>query len=135
MNEDLGLVEFAGPGPLREQLIAAIRSGRKTATSSLVRQYEVAGEPLPVAGQRGVVVDSAGQPQFIIQTVDVQIVPLCEVPLAHAVDEGEDYESVDDWRTGHLAFWRSDELRSALGAEFVIADDTPVVLERFTVVR
>jgi len=135
MREDVQVVEFADPGPLREQLIAAIRSGRKTATSSLVRQYEVAGEPLPVAGQRGVVVDSVGQPQFTIRTVDVQIVPLCEVPLVHAVAEGEGYESVDDWRTGHLVFWQSDELRAALGAGFVIGDDTPVVLERFSVVR
>ena len=34
--EDLPLAEFAFPGPLRDQLVAAILSGAKTTTTGLV---------------------------------------------------------------------------------------------------
>lgn len=133
--DGLAVIEFATPGPLRDRLVAAIRSGRKTATSSLLRQYEVEGAPLPAVGDRGRVVDSAGRPQFIIETTGVQVVRLGEVPLEHAIAEGEGYASVDDWRDAHTAFWRGNEMGAALGARFVIDDDTPVVLERFSLIH
>jgi len=41
MRDYLPVVELAFPGPLRDQLVAAIRSGAKTTTSSLFRQYGV----------------------------------------------------------------------------------------------
>jgi len=127
------VVEFAFPGPLRDALIAAIRSGDKTATSALLRGYEVDGESLPVVGARGVVVDSHGEPAFWIETTGVRVVPLGEVPLAHALAEGEGYASVAEWRDGHVRFWESAEVRAELGEDFVIDDATPVVLESFRV--
>ena len=45
--EDLPLAEFAFPGPLRDQLVAAILSGAKTTTTGLVADYEHEGESLP----------------------------------------------------------------------------------------
>lgn len=134
---DLPVVEFAFPGPLRDQIIEAIGSGLKTATSSLVREYEVGDEALPAVGDRGTVIDSNEAPLFVIETVDVQIVPLRDVPLTHAIAEGEGYDSVDEWRTGHLRFWGSPEMRSELGETLVLVidDATLVVLESFTVAR
>ncbi|OZD32423.1 RNA-binding protein [Rhodococcus sp. 06-1477-1B] len=131
MDPDLSPIEFAFPGALRDRIIAAIRSGTKTATSSLLREYELAGDPLPAVGDRGAVVDSNGEPVFAIETVGVETVPLRDVPLAHALAEGEGYASVADWRRGHLRFWTSDAMREELGAGFRIDDDTVVVLERF----
>ena len=43
----LSVGEFAFPGPLRDQLVAAILSGAKTTTSGLLTGYERDGEPLP----------------------------------------------------------------------------------------
>lgn len=131
MDPDLSPIEFAFPGALRDRIIAAIRSGTKTATSSLLREYELAGDPLPAVGDRGAVVDSNGEPVFAIEAVGVETVPLRDVPLAHALAEGEGYASVADWRRGHLRFWTSDAMREELGARFRIDDDTVVVLERF----
>lgn len=131
MDPDLSPIEFAFPGALRDRIIAAIRSGTKTATSSLLREYELAGDPLPAVGDRGAVVDSNGEPVFAIETVGVETAPLRDVPLAHALAEGEGYASVADWRRGHLRFWTSDAMREELGAGFRIDDDTVVVLERF----
>ncbi|WP_178945264.1 ASCH domain-containing protein [Kocuria sp. TGY1127_2] len=135
MCTDLPLVEFASPGPLRDQLIAAIRTGAKSTTSSLVREYDVGGEPLPVAGQQGVVIDSEGHKLFVIETTEVKIAPFRDVPLEHAIGEGEGYETVAQWREGHAAYWNSDEVSSVLGKDFIIDDSTPVVMERFHVVR
>ncbi|GAA1113286.1 ASCH domain-containing protein [Arthrobacter flavus] len=128
-------VEFAFPGALRDYLLAAIRSGTKTATASLAREYEVGGEPLPVTGQRGTVIDSDGNGSFIIETSEVQIVRLDDVPLDHALAEGEGYESVAEWRAGHTQFWTSVAMRTELGDEFVLTGASLVVLERFIVVR
>src|SRR2546430_625358 len=58
--DDLPVAEFGFPGPLRDQLVAAILSGEKTTTSGLVADYEHENEPLPDPGLRQVVVDSAG---------------------------------------------------------------------------
>lgn len=97
-SEELPVAEFAFPGPLRDQLVAAILAGRKTTTSGLAADYELQGEPLPRPGLRQVVVDSAGDPVAVIETTAVRVVRLADVDLAHALGEGEGYASVAEWR-------------------------------------
>lgn len=80
----LRVEEFAFPGPLRDELVAAVLSGAKTSTTGLLAEYEHEGEPLPRAGARGAVVDSAGQVVAVTETTDVRVVPLGEVGLQHA---------------------------------------------------
>jgi uncharacterized protein YhfF len=131
-SADLPIAEFAFPGPLRDQLVAAIVAGDKTTTTGLVADYEHENEPLPRPGSRQVVVDSAGNPVTVIETTAVRVMRLGEVDLAHALGEGEGYWSVADWRAGHERFWHSAELRSALGdPEFTVSDDTLVVAQTF----
>ncbi|MFE2108802.1 ASCH domain-containing protein [Kitasatospora sp. NPDC059463] len=127
--------EFAFPGPLRDRLVAAVLSGAKTSTTGLLTEYEREGEPLPVAGSRGAVADSDGRIVAVIETTEVRVVPLGEVDLRHALDEGEGYASVAEWRAGHERFWHGPELRAALGdPAFTVDDGTPVVLERLRLV-
>jgi uncharacterized protein YhfF len=134
MNERLPTIEFAFPGPLRDRLVSAIRSGAKTATSSLLHEYEISTEPLPAVGDRGAVVDSNGERVAVIETIAVRVVPLGDVPLNHALAEGEGHVSVSDWRAGHVGFWTSDAMRAELGNDFVLSDLSPVVLERFVLI-
>ncbi|MDZ7928970.1 ASCH domain-containing protein [Rhodococcus sp. NPDC076796] len=130
---DLPIVEFAYPGPLRDALVAAVLSGEKTSTASLLAQY--VDEELPRVGERGAVVDSTGVVVGIIETAAVDIVALKDVSLRHALDEGEGYIDVAQWRAGHERFWQSAEVREELGdPHFTVNDDTQVVLERFTLV-
>jgi uncharacterized protein YhfF len=130
--DDLPLIEFAFPGPSRDKLVAAIVSGRKTSTSSLVLEYEREGEPLPEAGQRFAVVDSAGQRVAAIELTQVRAVRLAEVDLQHALDEGEGDETVAQWRAGHERFWHSAAVREELGDPgFTVNDDTLVLAQRF----
>jgi uncharacterized protein YhfF len=127
--------EFAFPGPLRDQLVAAILNGSKTATTGLLVEYEVDSAPLPKIGQRSVVVDSDDQPVALIETTGVRVVVLAEADDAHAVDEGEGYTTVAQWRTAHERFWHSSQMRSILGdATFTVDDTTMVILERFRLV-
>ncbi|SOB84783.1 ASCH domain-containing protein [Streptomyces sp. 1331.2] len=127
--------EFAFPGPLRDQLVAAILSGAKTSTTGLVADYEHEGEPLPRAGERAAVLDSDGRRVAVIETTDVRVVPLAEVDLQHALDEGEGDDSVAEWRATHERFWRSPELLAALDdPDFTVDDSTPLVLQRFRLV-
>jgi len=133
---DLPKAQFAFPGPLRDRLVAAILTGAKTSTSGLLREYEHEDEPLPVAGDRSVLVDSADRPCAVLETTEVRVVPLAEVDLAHAVDEGEGFTDVAGWRRAHIDFWQSAPMRAALGDEtFTVDDRTMVVAERFRVVQ
>jgi uncharacterized protein YhfF len=128
-------VEFAFPGPLRDQLVAAILNGSKTSTTGLVVDYEHEGEPLPEVGSRAVVIDSQDRPVAVIEVTSVRVVPLAQVDLAHVVDEGEGDTSVAEWRAGHEQFWHSEEMRAALEApEFTVDDATLAVLERFRLI-
>ncbi|SCK51067.1 ASCH domain-containing protein [Streptomyces sp. WMMB 322] len=135
-HASLPRVEFGFPGPLREELVAAVLQGRKTATTSLLREYRHDGEPLPEAGSRAVVIDSAATPVGVVEITDVRVVALSEVDLAHARDEGEGHESLASWRSAHEEFWHSPEMRTALGdPEFTVDDATEVVLERFRLIE
>ncbi len=135
MTEDLPAFEFAFPGPLRDQLVAAVLDGSKTTTTGLLQDYEIDGEPLPVAGSRAAVIDSAGRPVAVIEVTGVRISRLGDVDLRHAVDEGEGDDSVASWRAGHESFWHGTDYRGWLGdPDFTVDDDTPAVLQRFRVV-
>jgi uncharacterized protein YhfF len=133
--DDLPAAEFGFPGPLRDLLVAAILSAAKTSTSSLVLGYQRENEPLPAVGQRSAVLDSAGRRVAVIETTEVRVVRLADVDLQHALDEGEGYESVEQWRSGHERFWHSDEVRAEMGdPDFTVNDDTLVVAERFRLI-
>ena len=134
--DDLPVAEFAFPGPLRDQLVAAILAGEKTTTTGLVADYEHENDPLPTPGLRQVVVDSAGRGVAVIETTAVQVIRLADVGLDHALGEGEGFTSVAQWRAGHEQFWHSAEMRKALGdPAFTVGDDTLVVVEEFRLIQ
>lgn len=131
----LSVGEFAFPGPLRDQLVAAIVAGAKTTTTGLLADYELDAEPLPRPGDRQVVIDSAGIPVALIEIADVRVVGIGDIGLSHAAGEGEGYASVAEWRSGHERFWHSPEYRRYRGdPAFTVNDGTLAVAQRFRVV-
>lgn len=128
--------ELAFPGPLRDRLVGAVLSGAKTATTGLLAAYEAEGEALPEAGDRAALLDSRGRRVAVIEITAVRVLPLREIDLRHAVDEGEGHETVAGWREGHEAFWHGEAMREVLGDPgFTVDDDALVVAERFRVVE
>lgn len=129
---------FAFPGPLRDELTAFALAGTKTTTAGLLAEMEADGEALPVPETREVLIDSDDRPVAVIETVDSRIVRLAEVDDRHAIDEGEGYADAAEFRVAHERFWNGylDDLRTTLGdPDFVLDDDTLVVLQRFRVVE
>src|SRR5215469_4907522 len=133
--QDLRTAEFGFPGPLRDQLVAAILAGSKTTTSGLVEWYDHDAESLPSVGERQAVIDSAGNVVAVIETTALRIIRLADVDLPHALGEAEGFTSVAEWRADHERFWRSAETRAAIGdPDFTVHDDTLVVAEAFRLV-
>ncbi len=111
---------------LRRRLVEAVLDGRKTATAGLREDHEpFTDEPLARPGDRFLLLDVDDRPVAIVETTEVRIVPAGEIDLAFAVDEGEGFESVADWRAAHERFWADRE----------ISDETLIVAERFRLVE
>jgi uncharacterized protein YhfF len=134
--DDLPRAEFGFPGPLRDRLVAAILSGVKTSTTDLMLDYEREEEPLPEVGQRSAVVDSDDRRVAVIELTEVRVVRLADVDLQHAIDEGEGFESLAQWRAAHEIFWHGAQMRESLGDPgFTVDDDTLLVALRFRLVQ
>jgi uncharacterized protein YhfF len=131
--------EFGFPGtPLREQLVAAVLRGDKTATAGLLVDHERDGDPVPAVGERYAVVDNEGRDIAVIEITEVRVLPVGETDLQFARDEGEGFESVAEWREAHDRFWRSyaDEIRDYLGdPDWDVTDETQYIAERFRLVE
>jgi uncharacterized protein YhfF len=111
---------------LRRNLVGAVLRGEKTATAGLRSDYAPhTDEPLPEPGQRFALLDFDNQRVAVVETTEVRIVPAGEIDLEFARDEGEGFETVEDWRSAHERFW----------AEHEIDDDTLIVAERFRLVE
>ena len=136
MYDDLPVSEFAFPGPLRDKLVAAILSGEKTSTTGLYEEYVRTGEQLTLVGERSAVLDSVGDRVAVIEATEVVVRRVGDVDLAFAIEEGEGFETVAQWREAHVRFFESADLAAILGdPPVVVDDDTLVVCERFRLVE
>ena len=97
--------------------------GDKTATAGLRSDYEP-NEPLPRIGDRSVLLGFDDEPVAVVETTEVRVVRAGDVDLAFALDEGERFETVADWRRAHENFWTDRK----------IDDETLIVAERFILV-
>lgn len=112
--------------PLRRALVEAVLRGEKTATAGLAADHAPhTDEPLPQPGDRWLLLGYDDEPVGVVETTEVRVVRAADVDLPFARDEGEGFESVADWRRAHERFW----------ADRGIDDDTPIVAERFRLLR
>jgi uncharacterized protein YhfF len=128
--------ELGTPGPMRDRLVAAVLRGEKTATSSLLAQYQEDGERLPRPGDRLVMVASDEQPVAVVEIIEVTVIALGDASLQLALDEGEGFRSVAQWRSAHERFWINEVKPELEDPEaLVVGDETEVVVERFCVLE
>jgi molybdenum cofactor guanylyltransferase len=113
---------FGSDPEMLTELGLLVRDGPKRATASLKSAYEP-GEPLPVVGELGVILDGAGVPLCVIRVTDVEIRRFGDVDEEFAWTEAEGDRSLAYWRQAHIEFFASH------GAD--VTDDDEVVLERF----
>ncbi len=112
-------------GTTADELAELTRTGVKTGTCSAYEGYKDEQEPLPVAGEYSVVLNSTGEATCIIRTTQVYIVPFSEITEAHAIREGDG--SLENWRAIHKEFFTK-ELQSK-GLAF--SESMLVVCEEF----
>jgi uncharacterized protein YhfF len=122
---------FGDGAEMASELGALIVSGVKTATCSSTFEWEHAGDPIPHEGLLSIVLDGAGAPLCIIETLRVEIVAYEEVGPEFAYAEGEGDRSLEHWRRVHWAYF-SRALRK-LGLE--PSASMPLVCEHFRVIH
>ena len=101
-------VTFAfGDSPaLADELLALVLAGKKTATCAALRDYAEGSTDKPVVGRRDVVLDGAGRPAAVIETVEITYRRFDEVDEAFARDEGEGAATLKQWRQDHETYFR-----------------------------
>ncbi|MGI8712121.1 MAG: ASCH domain-containing protein [Solirubrobacteraceae bacterium] len=105
--------------------------GTKTATSSLLADWQRDGEPLPLVGERQRVIDSDGVPVAVIEIVAIEVLSLAVVDDRVAQAEGESYRTAAGWRAEHERFW-TEEVLPEWGEDAPTLDDhTQVVVQWF----
>jgi uncharacterized protein YhfF len=87
------------------ELSDLVLQGKKTATASLVWEYEDKPEDAPVLDGYSVVTDFEGNPRCVVQTTEIRVVPYNKVDAEFAFDEGEGDQSLDYWREVHWDYF------------------------------
>ncbi len=97
-----GLEAFAfGNSPaMADELGALVVAGTKTATCWDARDGQITE-----VGKRMAVLDGAGRPWAIVETVELTRRRFDEVDAAFAHDEGEDDRTLASWRDGHRRYF------------------------------
>ncbi len=129
----LRVCELGFPGPLRDRLVAAVLRGTKTATSSLLADWQRDDEQLPVVGERQLVIDCHDAPVATIEIVAVEILRLGAVDDRVAQAEGESYSTAAGWRAEHERFWTEEVFPDWGNDAPVLDDETQVVVQWFCV--
>jgi uncharacterized protein YhfF len=120
------------PGPMRDRLVSAVLGGEKTATTSLLAEWQEEGEKPPRAGEQMTVVDSDERSVGVIELTAVEVIRLGDANLSLARDEGEGFKTVSEWRETHERFW-ADQVPADRAEP--LTDDTRIVVERFRLVN
>lgn len=102
-------------------------AGRKRATAASVAELQLAGDPMPRAGDYAIVTDWQGEAKAVIRTTSVDIRRFGDIDRKFARDEGEGDMTLEWWRQAHEAYYR----RVLVNSHYVVDDDLEIACERF----
>jgi uncharacterized protein YhfF/GNAT superfamily N-acetyltransferase len=114
---------------LATELLNLVLIGKKRATSSSLKAYEIGKEALPKGGDYNIITDFKGVPYGVVKTSKVTVLPYKEMTFELCKKEGED-DSLESWQRGHEHFFK--EEGKEMGYEF--NEDLMVVFEEFELV-
>ena len=96
--------KFGDNARLSAELLALVRSGRKTATCGALRDYPEGSPDTPVVGRRDIALEWDDRAALVIETVEVSTCRYCDVTEDFALAEGEN-ETLEGWREGHRQYF------------------------------
>jgi uncharacterized protein YhfF len=96
----LNTFSFGDNPRLADELTALVLAGTKTATC-----WAISEGLLSQVGERMVLVDGAGRPRAIIETVELTQRRFNHVDAAFAHDEGEGDRTLEYWRRAHRTYF------------------------------
>ena len=111
-------------------LLNLVLEGKKKATSSSLKSFELGLETMPKEGSLSVITDWRNKPRCIVKTKRVLILPYKEMTFELARLEGED-EDLASWQKSHERYFR--EEGKELG--YFFSPDMEIVFEEFEVVE
>lgn len=123
------VVTFGTTKIMANDLLSLVLSGRKRATTSLLRDYH-GDTPLPQVGDYVVVLDGSAKPRCIWQTTELTVKPFVEVDESFAWTEGEGDGSLDYWLSAHRKYFSS----QSQVEDFEMHDRIETVFEKFQIV-
>ena len=115
---------------LKQELLNLVLEGKKRASTSLVKEGEIEGWPMPEVGHYYVILDGYDKPAAVVKTMSVRRCRFSDVDEEHAYWEGEDDRTLDSYFREHTKYYT--RRGSALGFKFT--PDMEVVLDRFELV-
>ena len=121
---------FGDNPEMADDLLAYVVSGEKTATSGMVLDFENDGDPIPVKGDRSIILNGKQEPICIIEMVNVQRKKYKEVDEVFALKEAEGFKTLQDWRDVHWDFFT--RRSKVLGVE--LTEDVELVCMEFKVI-
>ena len=118
---ELETFSFGDTPELADELAQLVVDGTKTATCWAASE----GQKTQI-GQRWVMLDGAGRPRAVVETLDLVQRRFGEIDEAFAYEEGEDDRSVASWRAAHRAYF---------GRRGQFSEDMLLWCERFRLVE
>jgi len=98
-------VNIPGNDEIADELLDLFLKGKKTAASSLLKDYEISGDPLPKIDRHWIVLNKERQPKCIVKTIRVEKNKFKNVTAEIAKAEGEGDLTLDYWRKAHIEFF------------------------------
>jgi uncharacterized protein YhfF len=118
---ELETFSFGDGTALADELAVLVLEGRKRATC-----WAAADGMLSEVGKRMVMLDGAGRPRAVIETVELELRHFGEIDAAFARDEGEGDLTLAYWQNAH---------RNYFTRKGQFAEDMPLWCERFKVIE
>jgi uncharacterized protein YhfF len=130
LKQNVNAWAFGDSAAMADDLLAYVLTGEKTATSGMLKDYEIDGDPVPEIGERSIILNGKGEPICIVEITNVIIQTYNEVDERFALAEGEGFKSLEDWKKAHWEFFT--RRCKILGID--LSESIPLVCEEFKVI-
>ena len=124
-NPEAETFRFGDSEKLCAEILALVRSGKKTATCDAAASYGKGGDAWPEVGRRDVALNWVGTPAVMLETVEVSTRRFSDMDEEFVAAQGE-FRDLAHWRAGYEAYFR----RAG-----VFSEDMKIMCERFKLVE